>query len=115
MKVLKFLYLTVLFTSSHIGITNCQTYQNLFRKVEIFQKKLSPSSTTFHNFPFKMALLRNKGKMATVARSNQEGSPRDSQSLDSAVPRINEEYVTQVSEEVEARVTKNLSQEFSRR
>ena len=30
------------------------------------------------------------------------------------VPRINEDYVTQVSEEIEGRVTEKLSQEFSR-
>ena len=31
-----------------------------------------------------------------------------------SVPRINEEYITQVSEEIEGRVTRKLSQEFSR-
>ena len=31
-----------------------------------------------------------------------------------SVPRINEEYITQVSEQIEGRVTKKHSQEFSR-
>ena len=31
-----------------------------------------------------------------------------------SVPRINEEFITEVSEEIEGRVTKTLSQEFSR-
>ena len=36
------------------------------------------------------------------------------QSRNTSVPRINEEYITQVSEEIEGRVTKKLSQQFSR-
>ena len=36
------------------------------------------------------------------------------QSRNTSVPRINEEYITQVSLEIEGRVTKKLSQEFSR-
>ena len=36
------------------------------------------------------------------------------QSRNTSVPRINEEYITQVSEEIEGRVSKKLSQEFSR-
>ena len=61
-----------------------------------------------------MATLRNKKKLTVVARENKEGSPRNSQSRNSAVPRINEEYITQVSEEIEGRVMKKLSQEFIR-
>ena len=61
-----------------------------------------------------MATLRNKGKLAAVTRETQEEHPRDGQSRNTSVPRINEEYITQVSEEIEGRVTKKLSQEFSR-
>ena len=61
-----------------------------------------------------MATLGNKRKFAAVARDNQEGSLRNSQSRNSRDPRINEENFTQVSEEIEGRVTKKLSQEFSR-
>ena len=39
---------------------------------------------------------------------------RNSQSQNTFVPGITEEYITQVSEEIENRVTKKLSQEFSR-
>ena len=35
-------------------------------------------------------------------------------SRNTSVPRINEEYITQVSEEIEGRVTKKLSQEYNR-
>ena len=61
-----------------------------------------------------MATLRNKRKLAAVTRETQEENPRNGQSRNTSVPRINEEYVTKVSEEIEGRVTKKLSQEFSR-
>ena len=61
-----------------------------------------------------MATLRNKRKLAAVTRETQEEHPRNGQSRNTSVPRINEEFITQVSEEIESRVTKKLSQEFSR-
>ena len=61
-----------------------------------------------------MATLRNKRKLAAVTRETQEENPGNGQSRNTSVPRINEEYITQLSEEIEGRVTKKLSQEFSR-
>ena len=61
-----------------------------------------------------MATLRNKRKLAAVTRETQEEHPRNGQSRNTSVPRINEEYITQLSEEIEGRVTKKLSQEYSR-
>ena len=61
-----------------------------------------------------MATLRNKRKLAAVTRETQEEYPRNGQSRNTSVPRINEEYITQVSEDIEGRVTKKLSQELSR-
>ena len=61
-----------------------------------------------------MATLRNKRKLAAVTRETQEENPRNGQSRNTSVPRINEEYITQVSEEIEGRITKKLSQEFNR-
>ena len=61
-----------------------------------------------------MATLRNKRKLAAAARETQEEHPSHGQSRNKSVPRNNEEYITQVSEEIEGRVTKKLSQEFSR-
>ena len=61
-----------------------------------------------------MATLRNKWKLAAVTRETHEEHPRNGQSWNTSVPRINEEYITQISEEIEGRVTKKLSQEFSR-
>ena len=61
-----------------------------------------------------MATLRNKRKLAAVTRETQEENPRNGQSRNTPVPRIPEEYITQVSEEIEGRITKKLSQEFNR-
>ena len=49
-----------------------------------------------------------------VTRETQEEHPRNGQSRNTSVSRNNEEYITQVSEEIEGRVTRKLSQEFSR-
>ena len=61
-----------------------------------------------------MVTLRNKRKLAAVTKETQEENRRNGQSRNTSVPRINEEYITQVSEQVEGRVTKRLSQEFNR-
>ena len=61
-----------------------------------------------------MATLRNKLRLAAVTRETQEEDPRNGQSRNTSVPRIYEEYITQVSEQIEGRVTKNPSQEYSR-
>ena len=61
-----------------------------------------------------MATLRNRRKLAAVTREIDEEHPRNCQSRNTSVPRINKEYITKVSEEIEGRVTKKLSQEFSR-
>ena len=60
-----------------------------------------------------MATLRNRRKLAAVSRETQE-SARNSQSPITFVPGMTEESVTQVSEDIEGRLTKKLSQDFSR-
>ena len=52
--------------------------------------------------------------MAAVTRETQEEHSGNGQSRNTSVPRINEEYITKASEEIEGSVTKKLSQEFSR-
>ena len=61
-----------------------------------------------------MATLRNKPKLAAVTRNPQKEHPRNCQSRNTSVLWINEEYITQVYEEIEGRVTEKLSQEFGR-
>ena len=56
---------------------------------------------------------RNKRKLAAFNKENCEEHPRSNLATNSNVPRSQEDYKTQVSEEIEGRVTKKLSQEFS--
>ena len=57
---------------------------------------------------------RNKTKLAVLSEENCEEHLRSDLASNSNVPRSQEDYKTQVSEETEGRVTKKLSQEFSR-
>ena len=57
---------------------------------------------------------RNKRKLAASNKENCEEHPRSNLAQNSNVPRPQEDYITQVSEEIDGRVTKKLSQEFSR-
>ena len=57
---------------------------------------------------------RNKRKLALIKKENCEEQPRSNLAQNSNVPRSQEVYITQVSEEIEVRVSKKLSQEFSR-
>ena len=60
-----------------------------------------------------MANLGNKRKLAVVSRETRE-STRNSQSQNTFVPGMTEEYTAQFAEEIEGRFTKKLSQNFSR-
>ena len=78
--------------------------------------KLIQSSSLLVIFPLlKMATLRNKTKLAAINRENHEEHPMNFQERDTNVPRIQENYITQVSEEIEGRVIKKLSQELKKR
>ena len=57
---------------------------------------------------------RNKRKLAALNKENCEENPRSNLAQNSGAPRSQEDYITQVSEEIEGRVTKRLSKEFSR-
>ena len=57
---------------------------------------------------------RSKKKLAALNKENCEEHPRSNLAQNSNVPRSQEDYITQVSEEIEGRVTKTLSKEFSR-
>ena len=61
-----------------------------------------------------MATLRNKRNLAAVTIETQEEHLRNGHSRNTSVPRINAEYITQASEEIEGRVTEKLSQDFNR-
>ena len=57
---------------------------------------------------------RNKRKLAAINNENCEEQPRSNLAQNSRAPRSQEDYITQVFDEIEARVTKRLSKEFSR-
>ena len=57
---------------------------------------------------------RNKRKLAALNKENCEEHPRSNLAQNSNVPRSQEDYITEVSEEIEERVTKKLSQDFCR-
>ena len=60
-----------------------------------------------------MATLRNKRKLAPVSRETPEGS-RSSRGQNILDPELTQDYISQVSEEIEGRVNKKLSKEFSK-
>ena len=60
-----------------------------------------------------MATLRNKRKIAAVSRETPEVS-RSSRGQTVLDPELTQDYISQVSEEIEWRVTKKLSKEFSK-
>ena len=60
-----------------------------------------------------MVTLRNKRKLAAVSREIPE-STRNGRAPNVLDPELTQEYISQVSEEIEGRVTKKLSKEFSR-
>ena len=60
-----------------------------------------------------MATLRNKRKLAAVSRETPKGS-RCSRAQNVLDPESAQDYMSQVSEKIEGRVTKKLSKEFSK-
>ena len=66
-------------------------------------------------FPLhKDGIVKKETKNGSCFKSNTEERPRNSQSPNTSVPWINDKNITKVSEQIEGRVTKKLSQELSR-
>ena len=60
-----------------------------------------------------MAKLRNKRNLAAVSNERPEGS-RSSRGQTVLDPELIQDYISQVSEEIEGKVTKKLCKEFSK-
>ena len=60
-----------------------------------------------------MAALTNKRKLEAVSRETTE-STRSGRAQNILDPELTQDYISQVSEEIEGRVTKKLSKEFSK-
>ena len=56
---------------------------------------------------------RNKRKLAALIRENCEEHPKSNSAQNSNVPRSQEDFITQVSEEIERRVSDKLSRKFT--
>ena len=65
-------------------------------------------------FLFKHGALLNKRKLAAINSDVHENDPRNNQARNIISHRIQEDFITQLSEEIEGRVTGNLHHEFSR-
>ena len=61
-----------------------------------------------------MTALTNKQELAALNKEDHEENLRSTLAQNTIVPRSQEDYITQVSEEIEDRVTNKLSKEFSR-
>ena len=61
-----------------------------------------------------MATFRNKPKLAALNKEICADYPRSNLAQNSNSPRSQEDYISHVSEEIEGKVTKKLSKEFSR-
>ena len=62
----------------------------------------------------KIAALGNKRQLAAISRGTQKERPRNGQSRNTSLPRSNEDYITQLSKEMEGRVTKKSCHDFSK-
>ena len=78
------------------------------------QRKSNQVLTANHHFSRrKWQLWGEKRKIAALNKEICEEFPRRNLAQNSNVPRSQEDYIIQVSKEIEGRVTKKLSQEFS--
>ena len=59
-----------------------------------------------------MATLRNKRKLSAVSRETPEIA-RNSQSQNTLDPEMAQKNISQISEEIEGRITERLSKKFS--
>ena len=60
-----------------------------------------------------METSRTKGIVAVANGEKHDDHPGNNQTRNTNFPRVREDYKTQVSEEIEGRVTNKLSPEFS--
>ena len=79
----------------------------------LIKNKSQIQSSVSKLFPSLMATLRNKKTLAAVSRETPEGT-RNNRALNTLDPELTHDYISQVSEKIEGRVTKKLSKEFSR-
>ena len=118
LKVLGFknLVLILLTSNKNFSIPTDNVYRMFyFSQVKTTSKMKSTQSwKLFNYFLLQMTAVRNERKLSAVNRDSQKEHPRNYLSRDTNAPGVNEENFTHVSQEIEARVTKKLSQELGR-
>ena len=86
----------------------------IMRRYLVIELKIQLKLHKWQNFFLRiMAILRNKKKLEAVSRETPENT-RNSQSQNTLDPRTAQEYISQVSEEIEWRVIKKPFKEISR-
>ena len=65
-------------------------------------------------FPFQMATLRNRRKVAALKRISQKNYHRERTSRDKTKSRLNLDYITRVLEQIEGSVATRISRDFNR-
>ena len=121
MKVQLFLWniatlsVVTLFKITFFDCLNCWNFfPSKLEETFINTRKGKFSLHHWQDFPSRsMATLRNKIKLAALSRETPEGS-RSRRGQNVLDPELTQDYVSQVSEEIEGRVTKKLSKEFSK-
>ena len=92
--------------ASHFFVLPHEAKSIVFPKL-ICRKSFIQSSTRKVSFLLlKTATRRNTREMAALKRENHEEHRRRSQAQDNIVPRLQKDYFTQVSEQIEGRLTK---------
>ena len=82
--------------------------------VDLKHEDLVQFSTLSDYFFLRMATLRNKRELAVTSRENCNWNWRSNHARDTSGLRIQEGYITLVSDEIVGTLTKNLSQELNR-
>ena len=101
---------------NHLTVLFIKTFFPHTKRISLLKIKIKLNSvfTADKTFPSNnMATLRNKRKLAAVSRETPEGS-RGSRGRNVLDPELTQDYISQVSEEIDGRVTKKLSKEFNK-
>ena len=109
------LSIVTLFKITFFDCLNCwKFFSSDLEETFLNTRKDKFSLQHWQDFPSRsMATLRNKRKFAAVSRETPEGS-RSSRGQTVLDPELTQDYISQVSEEIEGRVTKKLAKEFSK-
>ena len=107
--------IVILFKITFFDCLNCWNFiPSDLEETFINTRKDKFSLNHWQDFPSRsMATLRNKRIIAAVSRETHEGS-RSSRGQNVLDPELTHDYIFQVSEEIEGRVTKKLFKEISK-